>query len=92
MSGDWTVGLGDGLAKNTSFKALTLTINNYNCISCLEVGLAKHTSLKAITLTIDNYSVMIGGWIEGLGRGLAKYTSLNALTLTINNYSHIRLQ
>ena len=95
VRGDRVLGLGDGLACNTSLTTLTLTINNYSdgsgnwMLGDLGDGLARNISLSTLTLTINNYSDVGGDWMLGLGDGLARNTSLTTFTLTINNYSDV---
>ena len=65
MSDEWGVGLAEGLARNTSLKSITLTMNNYFYMSSvwelgLVEGLARNTSLKSITLAINNYGKIKG--------------------------------
>ncbi|XP_020609998.1 uncharacterized protein LOC110048568 [Orbicella faveolata] len=87
--GDWTRGLGDGLAKNTSLTTLSLTFNNCSDPSggwtrVLGDGLAKNTSLTTLSLTVNFCGDLSADWTYGLDDGLAKNTSLTTLSLTFN--------
>ncbi|XP_068751378.1 uncharacterized protein [Montipora capricornis] len=91
MSYSWALLLGDGLARNTSLRNLTLTINSYNhgrwdawsYIGRLCEGLERNTSLKNLSLIIE-----IHGYQElDLHTILEFYMSVENLSLTANIYS-----
>lgn len=88
---DWVDALGNGLARNTSLKAFTLTVYLDDDTSdkwgkVLGKGLASNTSLNSFNLAVTDYRHTSGDWSGGLVNGLAKNTTLNAFSLTINNY------
>ena len=70
LSGNWILGLGDGLAKNTLLATLKLTLKNCNnlyedLVHRLRDALAKNTSLTTISLEVDVFSERNGNSESG---------------------------
>ncbi|XP_068687950.1 uncharacterized protein [Montipora foliosa] len=100
----WAILLGSGLARNTSLKNLTLTINVHKEKSdrwvdylglmsntwsnILGNGLEHNTSLKNLTLIIENHSSILE---HKPCIDWARKTSVKNLTLTINNFGELNL-
>ncbi|XP_068687948.1 uncharacterized protein [Montipora foliosa] len=89
VSSLWALPLGDGLARNTSLKNLTLAIHYYKQKSgkwreSLGSGLERNTSLKNLTVVIETNANKA---VNELGIDWARSTSVENLFLTVNNYS-----
>ncbi|XP_068751375.1 uncharacterized protein [Montipora capricornis] len=89
MSYSWALPLGDGLARNTSLKNLTLAIHYYKEKSgkwreSLGSGLERNTSLKNLTVVMENNANEVAG---ELGIDWARSTSVENLFLTVNSDS-----
>ena len=85
----WALPLGDGLARNTSLKNLTLAIHYYKKKSgkwreSLGSGLERNTSLKNLTVVIENNAYEV---VNELGIDWARSTSVENLFLTVNSDS-----
>ena len=103
MRNSWALLLGNGLARNTSLKNLTLAITvhkrisylwlGYNdvmrniCRKSLGSGLKHNTSLKNLTLIIENHSNVLE---HEPCIDWARKTSVENLFLTVNNHSLVR--
>ena len=92
MSFSWAFLLGDGLARNTSLRNLTLTMNCYGMIKnnsawaeSLSDGLERNTSLKNPSLIIENHTILVIGVLDII---LTRNTSVENLFLTVNNFSY----
>ena len=90
----WYEGLADGLARTTSLKELTLTINNItlfdNCwVENVCEGFVKNESVTTLTVTVsgDPFFPECESWVPELNYGLSKNNSLTTLTLIANEYS-----
>ena len=90
----WYEGLADGLARTTSLKELTLTINNItlndNCwVENVCEGFVENESVTTLTVTVngDSSSPDCESWVPELNKGLSKNNSLTTLTLIANEYS-----
>ena len=90
----WYDGLADGLARTTSLKELTLTINNItlndNCwVENVCEGFVENESVTTLTVTVsgDSSSPDCESWVPELNKGLSKNNSLTTLTLIANEYS-----
>ncbi|XP_068687961.1 uncharacterized protein [Montipora foliosa] len=89
MSYSWALPSGDGLARNTSLKNLTLAIHYYKEKSgkwreSLGSGLERNTSLKNLTVVMENNANEVVG---ELGIDWARSTSVENLLLTVNSDS-----
>ncbi|XP_068687962.1 uncharacterized protein [Montipora foliosa] len=87
----WALPLGDGLARNTSLKNLTLAIHYYKKKSgkwreSLGSGLERNTSLKNLTVVIENNAYEVD---SELGIDWARSTSVENLFLTVNSDSMV---
>ena len=87
-----------GLLKNKSVTSLTVTVSDYEYLSCefwvhsLKECLAKNNSLTTLTLTVNYYSEAEGhvGWSHLLGRdNFPENSSLTELNLTVNIRSEV---
>ena len=90
----WYDGLADGLARTTSLKELTLTINNItlfdNCwVESVCEGFVENESVTTLTVTVSGDSLFSDcvSWVPELNNGLSKNNSLTTLTLIANEYS-----
>ena len=79
------------LRENTSLRALTLTINNFENPGDnfkneddLWEALWKNKSLTTLTLTLNVYSGLNDKWLHCLVGGFAHSTSITTLNLTVN--------
>ena len=86
------------LRNNTSLRALTLTINNFEgpwlgkdhrYKYLLSSSLAKNKALTSLTLKVNRYSASGDEWLLSLVDCLAHSTSITELNLTVNVYSEI---
>ncbi|XP_068687967.1 uncharacterized protein [Montipora foliosa] len=84
----WALPLGDGLARNTSLKNLTLAIHYYKKSGkwreSLGSGVERNTSLKNLTVVIENNAYAVA---SELGIDWARSTSVENLFLTVNSDS-----
>ena len=94
----WNYSFSDALAVNKSITSLTVTVSDYEFLSCenwvrsLKSSLAKNKSLTTFTLTINDYSE--GEPHKGEFYGMApnrfpENTSLTELNLTVNIRSEV---
>ena len=91
---DWAEKLIKGLPVNNSITSLTVTVSDYNYLSCktwihpLKSCLAKNKSLTTLTLTVNNYSEAEQRkyWLYAwrFGDDFPENTSLTELNLTVN--------
>ena len=95
MSFSWAFLLGDGLARNTSLRNLTLRINCYGVINdisawreSLRDGLERNTSLKNLSLIIENHTILMICILDIILEG---NTSVENLFLTLNNFAYLGL-
>ena len=90
--GNWEQDLGNGLAKNKSLTAFSLTVHNYAGTGgdwgyCLWNGLDQTKSLTSLNLTVHNYAGTRGKWEYFMWNHLAQNKSLNTFSLTVYNYA-----
>ena len=94
----WNYSFSDALAVNKSITSLTVTVSDYEFLSCenwvgsLKSSLAKNKSLTTFTLTVNDYSE--GEPHKGEFYGMApnrfpENTSLTELNLTVNIRSEV---
>ena len=95
----WADPLIKGLSVNNSITSLTVTVSDYEYLSCklwvhhLKSFLAKNKSLTTFTLTLNDYSKSEGhdDWLYRLrlGDDFPENTSLTELNLTVNIRSEV---
>ena len=94
----WAKHLIEGLALNNSITSLTVTVSDYEYLSCekwvgcLKSCVAKNKSLTTLTLTVNDYSENErhdGYRIYGLRRDFPENKSLTDLNLTVNIRSEV---
>ena len=87
-----------GLSDNKSITSLTVTVSDYEYLSCefwihfLKECLAKNNSLTTLTLTVNYYNEaeVHGDWSHLLGRdNFPENSSLTELNLTVNIRSEV---
>ena len=95
---DWREVFLEGLAQNESITSLTVTVSDYEYLSCefwvhsLKECLAKNNSLTTLTLTVNYYgeAEVHGDWSHQLRREMfPENSSLTELNLTVNIRSEV---
>ena len=95
---DWREVFLEGLAQNESITSLTVTVSDYEYLSCefwvhsLKECLAKNNSLTTLTLTVNYYgeAEVHGDWSHHLRREMfPENSSLTELNLTVNIRSEV---
>ena len=95
---DWREVFLEGLAQNESITSLTVTVSDYEYLSCefwvhsLKRCLVENNSLTTLTLTVNNFSEPEGhdDWSHLLGQdNFPENSSLTELNLTVNIRSEV---
>ena len=95
---DWREVFLEGLAQNESITSLTVTVSDYEYLSCefwvhsLKRCLVENNSLTTLTLTVNNFSEAEGhdDWSHLLGQdNFPENSSLTELNLTVNIRSEV---